>query len=41
MEKRRRDWWFGVVADKVIKIRQCGCELEFEGADESFVRWVL
>ncbi|MGE5555411.1 MAG: DNA-3-methyladenine glycosylase family protein [Methanocella sp.] len=37
--KKEGDWWFGVVADKVIKIRQCGCELEFEGADESFVRW--
>jgi N-glycosylase/DNA lyase len=31
-------WWYGVVGDKVIKIRQCGCELEFEGADEGFVR---
>lgn len=31
-------WWYGVVGDKAIKIRQCGCELEFEGADEAFVR---
>lgn len=31
-------WWYGVVGDKIIKIRQCGCELEFEGADERFVR---
>jgi N-glycosylase/DNA lyase len=31
-------WWYGVVGNKVVKIRQCGCELEFEGADEWFVR---
>jgi N-glycosylase/DNA lyase len=30
-------WWYGVVGDKVIKIRQCGSELEFEGANEGFV----
>jgi N-glycosylase/DNA lyase len=30
-------WWYGVVGDKIVKIRQCGCELEFEGADERFV----
>jgi len=32
-------WWYGAVGDKVLKIRQCGCELEFEGADEGFVRY--
>jgi N-glycosylase/DNA lyase len=31
-------WWYGVVGDKIIKIRQCGSELEFVGADEGFVR---
>ncbi len=31
-------WWYGVVGDRTIKIRQCGSELEFEGADEGFVR---
>ncbi|MCW3984365.1 MAG: 8-oxoguanine DNA glycosylase [Candidatus Bathyarchaeota archaeon] len=31
-------WWYGVVGDKVIKIRQCGSDLEFEGANEGFVR---
>jgi N-glycosylase/DNA lyase len=36
--KKKGDWWFGVVGDRVLKIRQCGCELEFEGADEAFVR---
>lgn len=36
--KKIDGWWYGVVGDKVIKIRQCGSELEFEGADETFVR---
>jgi N-glycosylase/DNA lyase len=31
------DWWFSVVDDKPFKIRQCGCELEFEGVDQDFV----
>ena len=31
-------WWYGVVGDKVIKIRQCGSELEFWGASDGFVR---
>jgi N-glycosylase/DNA lyase len=31
-------WWYGVVGDKIIKIRQRGSELDFEGADEGFVR---
>jgi N-glycosylase/DNA lyase len=31
-------WWFSVVGGKPLKIRQCGCELEFEGVEESFVR---
>jgi N-glycosylase/DNA lyase len=34
-------WWYGVVGDKIIKIRQCGYELEFEGCNEAFVRHYL
>jgi len=36
--KKMDGWWYGVVGEKIIKIRQYGCELEFEGADEEFVR---
>ncbi len=36
--KKMGGWWYGVVGDSVIKIRQCGAELEFEGASEDFVR---
>ena len=36
--KKIDGWWYGVVGDKVVKIRQCGKELEFVGADEDFVR---
>ncbi|MEM3458745.1 MAG: DNA glycosylase [Candidatus Bathyarchaeia archaeon] len=32
------EWWFGVTGEKVFKIRQIGEELEFENADEDFVR---
>ncbi len=32
-------WWYGVVGDKVVKIRQFGKDLEFEGVDEAFVRY--
>jgi len=32
-------WWYGVVGDRVVKIRQCGKDLEFEGVDEAFVRY--
>jgi N-glycosylase/DNA lyase len=34
-------WWYGVVGDKIIKIRQCGCELDFEGCSEAFLRYYL
>lgn len=37
--RKEGNWWFGVVEDKIIKIRQSGCRLEFEGTDEGFVRW--
>ncbi len=36
--KKLDGWWYGIVGDKVIKIRQCGSELEFEGTSEAFVR---
>jgi N-glycosylase/DNA lyase len=36
--KKLDGWWYGVVGEKVIKIRQCGAELEFMGADEAFIR---
>ncbi len=35
--KKMADWWYGVVGENVIKIRQCDAELEFEGVDEKFV----
>jgi N-glycosylase/DNA lyase len=36
--KKMDGWWYGVVGDKVVKIRQCGKDLEFLGANEDFVR---
>ncbi len=35
---KKGDWWFGVVNDHVVKIRQVGSELEFENVSEEFVR---
>lgn len=35
--KKADGWWYGVVGEKIIKIRQTDCELEFIGADEAFV----
>ncbi len=32
------DWWYGVVGARVLKIRQCGGQLEFVGVNEEFVR---
>jgi N-glycosylase/DNA lyase len=32
------DWWYGVAAENIFKIRQCGDVLEYEGVDEKFVR---
>ena len=34
---KKGNWWYGVVGDKVFKIRQCKAELEFEKVDEKFV----
>jgi N-glycosylase/DNA lyase len=36
--KKLDGWWYGMVGENIIKIRQCGCELEFSGATEEFVR---
>ena len=36
-------WWYGVVGEKVVKVRQCGSELKFENVSEEFcadVFWV-
>ncbi len=35
---RHSEWWYGVVGKKVFKVRQAGKRLEFENADEDFVR---
>jgi N-glycosylase/DNA lyase len=31
-------WWYGVVGEHVLKVRQRGAELDFENVDEQFVR---
>lgn len=36
--KKLDGWWYGVVGEHVLRIRQCGYELEFEGVDEAFVK---
>ena len=36
--KKIGDWWYGVVGERVFKIRQHGAELEFENVSEEFVR---
>ena len=33
------EWWFGVIEDKVLKIRQDGNELIFENAEKNFVEY--
>jgi N-glycosylase/DNA lyase len=35
---KKGDWWYGVVNDRVFKIRQINAELEFANADEKFIR---
>jgi N-glycosylase/DNA lyase len=37
--KKIDEWWYGVVGENRIKIRQSGDVLEFEGASEEFVRY--
>ena len=36
--KKIDGWWYGVVGENILKIRQCARELEFEGVGEEFVR---
>ncbi|MEM2971150.1 MAG: DNA glycosylase [Candidatus Bathyarchaeia archaeon] len=36
--EKRGVWWYGVVGEKVFKVRQIGDELEFENVDECFIR---
>jgi len=36
--KKIGGWWYGVVGENVFKIRQCGCELEFDGVSCEFVK---
>lgn len=36
--EERCGWWYGVVGEKVLKVRQQGRDLEFENADEGFIR---
>ncbi|MDO9549855.1 MAG: DNA glycosylase [Methanoregula sp.] len=38
-ERTADGWWYGVVRDKVIKIRQDGSTLIFEGANAAFIRY--
>ena len=37
-ERTEDGWWYGVVGERVIKIRQDGSNLVFEGAKTAFVR---
>ena len=32
-------WWYGVVGERVFKVRQNGAQLDFENVDEDFVRF--
>jgi len=36
--KKLDGWWYGVVGENIVKIRQHGVELEFTGVSEDFVR---
>lgn len=31
-------WWYGVIGENVVKVRQCGAQLEFENVSEEFVQ---
>jgi len=33
------EWWYGVVSNKVFKIKQAGSELTFQNVDKNFVRY--
>jgi N-glycosylase/DNA lyase len=34
---KRGDWWFGVVGDRALKVRQACETLEFSGVDDTFI----
>jgi len=36
--KKIDEWWYGVVGEKIFKIRQYSAELEFEGVTSEFVK---
>jgi N-glycosylase/DNA lyase len=37
--RKRGSWWYGVVDERIFKVRQCGAELAFEGVSDEFVRY--
>ena len=36
--KKVNGWWYGIVGEKVVKICQCGSELQFENVNVEFVQ---
>lgn len=36
--RKQKDWWYGLLGDKVFKIRQISNYIEFEGVDTDFVK---
>ena len=36
--RKAGSWWYGVVGEQVVKIRQCDKELEFENVSKEFVK---
>jgi len=36
--KKVNGWWYGVVGEKVVKVCQCGSELQFENVNVDFVQ---
>ena len=36
--EKKGDWWFGVVGNRALKVRQVGALLEFENVEEAFVK---
>lgn len=36
--EKRDTWWYGVVQERLFKVKQVGRELYFKGVDESFLR---
>ncbi len=35
--EKKGDWWYGVVGDQALKVRQTHAELEFDGANEALI----